>query len=104
MTINFTINNFCCAVLEFCYSIFHPALVLMDVSIHAHVSTEILKRYKMWSILIFHYVTGNVALDAPVMIIGSENLPAIPLNSILEQTMIPSVGKVKQKIVSLLNY
>jgi 2-oxoisovalerate dehydrogenase E1 component len=43
-------------------------------------------------------------LDAPVMVIGSENLPAIPLNSILEQTMIPSVEKVKQKILALLNY
>ena len=31
-------------------------------------------------------------LDAPVMTIGSENMPA-PLNSILEQTMIPSVEK-----------
>ena len=29
------------------------------------------------------------SLDAPVMIIGSENMPAIPLNSVLEQTMIP---------------
>lgn len=33
-------------------------------------------------------------LDAPVMTIGSENLPAIPLNSILEETMIPSIEKV----------
>ena len=43
-------------------------------------------------------------LDAPVMIIGSENMPAIPLNSTLEQTMIPSVEKVKKKIESLLRY
>jgi len=43
-------------------------------------------------------------LDAPVMIIGSENMPAIPLNSTLEQTMIPSVEKVKVKIEELLNY
>lgn len=43
-------------------------------------------------------------LDAPVMVIGSENLPAIPLNSVLEQTMIPSVEKVKIKIQELLNY
>ena len=43
-------------------------------------------------------------LDAPVMVIGSENMPAIPLNSILEQTMIPSTEKVKAKILSLLNY
>ena len=43
-------------------------------------------------------------LDAPVMTIGSENMPAIPLNSTLEQTMIPSTEKVKSKIESLLNY
>ncbi|QNJ97940.1 alpha-ketoacid dehydrogenase subunit alpha/beta [Constantimarinum furrinae] len=43
-------------------------------------------------------------LDAPVMIIGSENMPAIPLNSVLEETMIPSVEKVKAKIEQLLNY
>ncbi len=43
-------------------------------------------------------------LDAPVMTIGSENMPAIPLNSILEQTMIPSMEKVKEKILELLSY
>jgi 2-oxoisovalerate dehydrogenase E1 component len=43
-------------------------------------------------------------LDAPVMTIGSENMPAIPLNSTLEQTMIPSTEKVKNKIKELLNY
>ena len=37
-------------------------------------------------------------LDAPVMTIGSENMPAIPLNSTLEETMIPSTEKVKKKI------
>ena len=44
------------------------------------------------------------SLDAPVMIIGSENMPAIPLNSVLEQTMIPSTEKVKEKIIEVLNY
>ncbi len=43
-------------------------------------------------------------LDAPVMTIGSENMPAIPLNSTLEQTMIPSTEKVKVKIKALLSY
>jgi len=43
-------------------------------------------------------------LDAPVMTIGSENMPAIPLNSTLEQTMIPSTEKVKVKIEELLAY
>ena len=43
-------------------------------------------------------------LDAPVMVIGSENMPAIPLNSVLEFTMIPNVDKVRVKIEELLDY
>jgi len=43
-------------------------------------------------------------LDAPVDVIGSENLPAIPLNSILEATMVPSAEKVAARINLLLNY
>ncbi len=43
-------------------------------------------------------------LDAPVMTLGSENMPAVPLNSILEDTMIPSTEKVMTKINELLNY
>ncbi len=43
-------------------------------------------------------------LDAPVMVIGSENMPAIPLNSTLEQTIIPSTEKVKLKIQELLDF
>ncbi|MFT4611335.1 MAG: 2-oxoisovalerate dehydrogenase E1 component [Glaciecola sp.] len=43
-------------------------------------------------------------IDAPVMTIGSENMPAIPLNSVLEETMIPSTEKVKDKIEQLLSY
>ncbi len=44
------------------------------------------------------------ALDAPVMLIGSENMPAIPLNSTLEETMIPSTKKVMAKLEELLAY
>ena len=43
-------------------------------------------------------------LDAPVMVIGSENMPAIPLNSTLEFTMIPNAEKVKLKMEELLGY
>jgi 2-oxoisovalerate dehydrogenase E1 component len=43
-------------------------------------------------------------LDAPVDVIGSENLPAIPLNSILEETMIPNSGKVRKRIEAVLGY
>ncbi len=44
------------------------------------------------------------ALDAPVKTIGSENMPAIPLNSVLEETMIPSAEKVASAIKELLDY
>lgn len=43
-------------------------------------------------------------LDAPVDVIGSENMPAIPLNSTLEQTMIPNGDKVNERVVELLAY
>lgn len=41
-------------------------------------------------------------LDAPVQIIGSEDMPAIPLNSTLEATMVPSVEKVKEKLIRIM--
>lgn len=44
------------------------------------------------------------SLDGPVCVIGSENLPAIPLNSTLEQTMIPNIDKVKKAMEDLLRY
>ncbi len=43
-------------------------------------------------------------LDAPVKVIGAENLPAIPLNSILEKTMLPNTDKVEIAIEKLLGY
>lgn len=43
-------------------------------------------------------------LDAPVMVVGSENTPAIPLNSVLEQTMLPSADKLSIKVKELLAY
>ncbi len=43
-------------------------------------------------------------LDAPVTVIGSENLPAVPLNTILEQTMLPNADKVAAAIKKLLEY
>jgi 2-oxoisovalerate dehydrogenase E1 component len=43
-------------------------------------------------------------LDAPVRTIGSENMPAIPLNSVLEQRMIPSAAKVEDALRKLFNY
>jgi len=43
-------------------------------------------------------------LDAPVRTIGAENMPAIPLNELLEKTMIPSIEKVEVAMRELLAY
>lgn len=43
-------------------------------------------------------------LDAPVRIVGAVNTPAIPLNSTLEQTMLPNATKVQVALESLLAY
>ncbi|MCC6280485.1 MAG: tungsten formylmethanofuran dehydrogenase [Saprospiraceae bacterium] len=44
------------------------------------------------------------SLDAPVRTIGAENMPAVPLNAVLEQTMILSTDKVADAIRGLLEY
>jgi len=44
------------------------------------------------------------SLDAPVHVIGSENLPAIPLNSVLEATMLPNAEKVAKSIEEVLQF
>lgn len=43
-------------------------------------------------------------LDAPVRTIGAENVPAVPLNEVLEKTMIPNVEKVAQAMSDILNF
>ncbi len=43
-------------------------------------------------------------LDAPVKVVGAENLPAIPLNAILEKTMLPNADKVEVAMEALLKY
>jgi 2-oxoisovalerate dehydrogenase E1 component len=43
-------------------------------------------------------------LDAPVRVLGAENMPAIPLNSTLEQTMIPNAAKVEKVLTEILAY
>ena len=42
-------------------------------------------------------------LDAPVEVIGALNLPAVPMNMILEQAMLPNADKVAERIGALLN-
>jgi len=44
------------------------------------------------------------SLDAPVKLLGAENVPAIPLNSTLEQTMLPNAEKVTAALRELLDY
>lgn len=44
------------------------------------------------------------SLDAPVEVIGSENMPAIPLNSTLESEMIPNADKVAVRIEKVLAF
>lgn len=43
-------------------------------------------------------------LDAPVMVVGSVDTPAIPLNSTLEAALLTNTDKVMEKLSDLLNY
>ncbi|MBN8650169.1 MAG: tungsten formylmethanofuran dehydrogenase [Cytophagales bacterium] len=43
-------------------------------------------------------------LDAPVSVVGSANLPAVPLNMALEKMMLPNAGKVVEEIGKLLKW
>ncbi|MFT3910518.1 MAG: thiamine pyrophosphate-dependent enzyme [Ferruginibacter sp.] len=40
-------------------------------------------------------------LDAPVEVLGALNLPAVPMNMILEKAMLPNEEKVKQKLQAI---
>lgn len=42
-------------------------------------------------------------LDAPVEVMGAMNLPAVPMNTILEQAMLPGAEKLAQRLETLLN-
>ncbi|HEX2683729.1 MAG TPA: transketolase C-terminal domain-containing protein, partial [Ferruginibacter sp.] len=42
-------------------------------------------------------------LDAPVEVLGAMNLPAVPMNVILEKAMLPNAEKVTQRLEILLN-
>ena len=43
-------------------------------------------------------------LDAPVEVMGALNLPAVPMNTILEKAMLPNAEKLTVKLDALLNY
>ena len=44
------------------------------------------------------------SLDAAVEVIGSENMPAVPLNSTLEAAMIPNAQKVEAAMKKVLEF
>jgi 2-oxoisovalerate dehydrogenase E1 component len=44
------------------------------------------------------------SLDAPIRVVGAQDLPAIPLNSTLESTMLPNAEKVGQVIRELIDF
>jgi 2-oxoisovalerate dehydrogenase E1 component len=43
-------------------------------------------------------------LDAPVEVLGAMNLPAVPLNILLENQMLPNSEKVSESLKKLLTY
>ena len=43
-------------------------------------------------------------LDAPIRVLGAQDMPAIPLNSTLEAEMLPNVEKLKTLINNVLSY
>ena len=53
-----------------------------------------------------HRIAYNcfTSLDAPVEVLGALNLPAVPINLILEAAMLPTAEKVTQRLQKLLNY
>jgi len=42
-------------------------------------------------------------LDAPVEVLGALNLPAVPMNIVLEQAMLPNAEKVRKRVEQLFN-
>jgi len=43
-------------------------------------------------------------LDAPVEVMGALNVPAVPMNTILEQAMLPNPDKLEKRVLELLRY
>jgi len=43
-------------------------------------------------------------LDAPVEVLGAANVPAVPMNTALEQEILPNADKVYERLLQLLNY
>jgi len=73
----------------------HKCIVLTEEPVHNSFALSLAGRIQENC---FEY------LDAPVITIGSENVPAIPLNSVLEERMLPNAKKLSEKIKWLLAY
>jgi 2-oxoisovalerate dehydrogenase E1 component len=74
---------------------YHKIIVLTEEPVHNTFAQSLAARIQENC---FEY------LDAPVITLGSENMPAIPLNEILEKTMLPDAEKVAEKIDWMLKY
>lgn len=75
--------------------LYHKILVVTEEPVNNSFAQSIASRIQQNC---FEY------LDAPVTTIGAENMPAIPLNEILEKTMLLSAEKVSMAIGRLLKY
>ena len=74
---------------------YNKILVVTEEPVHNSFAQSIAARIQQHC---FEY------LDAPVITVGSENMPAIPLNEILEQTMLLNAEKLRESIDRLIAY
>jgi len=74
---------------------YHKILILTEEPVHNTFAQSIAARIQENC---FEY------LDAPVLTLGAENMPAIPLNEILERRMLPDADKVAHVLQKLLAY
>lgn len=103
-------------------SVFHGAIEVLDLrslnpldweavtaSVEKHNKVMILTEEPLLNSFA-ESLAGRIAkecfryLDAPVMTLGAENLPAVPLNIELEKAMLPNPEKVKKILKELLEY
>lgn len=74
---------------------YNKIMVVTEEPVHCTFAQSLAARIQQRC---FHY------LDAPVITVGAENLPAIPLNEILEQTMLLNAEKLADHLAQLLAY
>ncbi|MBC7885072.1 MAG: tungsten formylmethanofuran dehydrogenase [Saprospiraceae bacterium] len=74
---------------------YHRILVLTEEPVHNTFAQSIAARIQQHCF---------ESLDAPVVTVGAENMPAIPLNEVLEKTMLPNAEKLSESIRKILLY